>query len=208
MIPSDVGLRSYFQRMELCKRPLPTETKALIDELGLRVLTILPFHLLLEIRSADGALQVTLDEANATSFRVFENDTLIFEFGVTGEPRKAWSRVLEGKDDTVIKALKMVMCKAFNGKRGLHLYHPPYPEPEIMLVTEVEGSPAPRRFINEAWMNWMKDSNRFNHLTRVVALRLIMNKLFPGGHDGKVARMVPPLKEESLEFEILEVKRI
>lgn len=208
MIPSDVGLRSYFQRMELCKRPLPTEPNALINELGLRVLSVLPFHQLLEIHSADGTLQVTLDEANATSFKVLENDISIGEFGIGGQSGTSWSRVLKGKDEVVLKALKMVMCKAFIGKRGLHLYHPPYPEPEIMLVTEVEGSPTPRRFINEAWMNWMKDSNRFNHLTRVVALRLIMNKLFPGGHDGKTARMVPPLKEDSLEFEILEVKRI
>lgn len=208
MTPSDVGLRTYYQRMENCKKPLPTESKDLINELGIRVVSMLPYHNVGEVGSADGVLRVAFDENSATALKVLENNTSIFEFGISGEPGKVWSQVLKGKEEIVIKTLKMVMCRVFASKRGLHLYYPPYPEPEIMTVTEVEGGLAPRRFINKDWINWMKDSYRFNHLTQVVALRCIMNKLFPEGHDGKVARMTPPLKEDSLEFEILEVKRV
>lgn len=205
MTPSDVGLRTYFQRLENCKKPLPIESKDLINELGLRVVSMLPYHNVGEVGSADGVLRVTFDENSVSALKVLENNTSIFEFGISG---KVWSQVLKGKEEIVIKTLKMVMCRVFANKRGLHLYYPAYPEPEIMTVTEVEGGLTPRRYINEAWINWMKDSGRFNHLTQVVALRVIMNRLFPEGHDGKVARMVVPIKGESLEFEIIEVKRI
>lgn len=208
MTPGDVGLRSYFQRMEMCQKPLPTDPKELINELGLRVLSVLPFHQLLEIRSADGVLEVTLDEATASSFKVLENNTPVFEFGVDGEPSKGWSRVLKGKDEIVIKALKIVMCRAFSGKRGLHLYHPPYPEPEILTVEEVEGQDYPRRFVRQEWLHWMADCHNRNPLILNVAMRVVSKRIFPGGSEGKTFKTKGTVPEKGLEFEILEVKRV
>jgi hypothetical protein len=197
------GLPRYLELLRQFKEPLPTETHELIVELSKRVLRALPYFILTRVVSADRTLEIAIEDPHVNAFHVLENGERVLYFQmVLGTPGYR-TLLAPGKEDVVIKALKIVMCHSMNNKKGLHLYTPPYPAPEIMTTEVVEGQSYPRRFINEAWINWMMDSAKNPTLLRAAALKLIGNKLFPGDMENKKLRM-----KGHLEFEIFELKNI
>lgn len=211
MTGENSALKNYLDLLAWFKKPLPTEPNELITELSKRVLRALPYFILSTVASADGTLKITLQDQHTNAFQVFENGEKVLDFQmVLGTPGYRSSHV-HGKEEVVIKALRIVMCHAMNNKRGLHLYHPPYPAPEIMIVEiaeVVKGDQCPRRFISRAWLNWMLDSAKNPRHLITAALKLIGMKLFPEGLGNRKLQMKDPKDPNNLEFEILEFKNI
>lgn len=205
------ALKDYLDLLDWFKKPLPTEPNELIAELSKRVLRVLPYMILSTVASADDTLKITIEDPHANAFQVFENDEKVLHFQMLLAAPGYRSLLTPGKEEVVIKALRIVMCHAMNNKRGLHLYSPPYPAPEMMFIEiaqVVKGIQCPRRFISRAWLNWMLDSAKNPRHLITAALKLIGMKLFPEGLGSRKLQMKDPKDPTNLEFEILEFKNI
>lgn len=200
----------FHLRMALCQQPLPQlmGNTAIMVELSQRTELVLFYYVNDEFSTADGVLKlVRSGSPDNQRFVILENGEVIAKF-FKHPAGDELNRFKEGKDEQVIKMLRVFLCRFMKGRRGLHIYHPPYPEPELLTIEDVEGQDYPRRFVRQEWLHWMEDCHDKNPLILNAAMRVVSKRIFPEGSEGKTFKTKGIIPEKGLEFEILEVKRV
>jgi hypothetical protein len=189
--------------------PLPTEIEALVTELSNRMLIMIPYFFELEIYGADKKLGVILGERNKPArFSVMEEGEEIAKFialPVDGEQ----SKYQVGKEQQIIKIIRIVLGRVLAVTRApFNPLFPPYPEPEIVTVKEVEGRSYPRRFLSREWIHWIEDCGKEVSRASAAAIKRGIKTEFLDGRDNRTIRMIGAPGDEGWEFEILETKNI
>lgn len=201
---------NFQRRMARCTKPLPEALQELIEELVDRVFLLKPYQAIdcfwLADRSGCAVFQDPAEDKDS-SLLISEGDITIATF-IRPYGKDSISSVCPSKEEQVIKTLRVLLRRFVGARKGLHLYQPPYPEPEMLIVEKVEGTDIPRRFISSAWMHWMQDCCYDEGRSFIVGMKIGLVKLFPRDHQNKRAKEVAREDGRPWEFEVFETNKV